>query len=167
MAPHDARGFFAIGVYHAKKEANIGTLLRSAHNFGAAFVFTVGRRYDRQASDTTKAWRHMPLFHFESIEDMMAHVPYDTQVVGVEQDPRAILLPAFHHPERAVYLLGAEDYGLPPAALEAAHRLVEVPESARCLNVSVAGSIVIYDRIAKSHEWPSIPPSVAEEAASA
>ncbi len=144
-----SRGYFAIGVFHAKNEVNIGTLLRSAHVFGAAFVFTVGKRYQRQASDTTKAWRHVPLFHFESIADLMEHAPYDCQVIGVEIDERSIDLPAFNHPERAVYLLGAEDGGLSSEAIEAVHRLVVIPGAARCLNVATAGSIVLYDRVAK------------------
>lgn len=45
-------------MFHAKKEVNLGTLMRSAFNFGAAYVFTVGRRYSEQASDTVRAVRH-------------------------------------------------------------------------------------------------------------
>ena len=154
------RGYFAIGVYHGKHEVNIGTLLRSAHNFGAAFVFTVGKRYSHQASDTTKATRHMPLFHFDTFPDLFAHLPFDCQLVGVEQHELALPLPTFHHPERAIYLLGAEDDGLSKDACDKAHQLVEIPGTARCLNVATAGSIVLYDRIAKAREWPRVPMAV-------
>ena len=144
------RGYCAIGVFHSKKEVNIGTLLRSAHAFGAAFVFTVGRRYQQQSSDTTKAWRHVPLFHFDSIADLIDHAPYDCQVIGVEIDERSVALPDFRHPERGLYLLGAEDAGLSAEAVEAVHRLVEIPGAERCLNVATAGSIVLYDRMMKA-----------------
>jgi tRNA (guanosine-2'-O-)-methyltransferase len=140
---------YGIGVVNTKTPANIGTLWRSAHAFGASFLFTVGRRYRRQASDTTKAWSSLPLFDFESIDDLKRHLPYDSQLIGVELDPRAVLLPAFVHPKHAVYLLGAEDHGLSEPDRAACHRLVVIPGAARCLNVASAGSIVMYDRIAR------------------
>jgi hypothetical protein len=37
-----ARGYFAIGVEGISKAVNLGNLLRSAHAFGASFVFTIG-----------------------------------------------------------------------------------------------------------------------------
>ena len=40
--------FYGIGIVNTKTEANIGTLWRSAHAFGASFIFTVGRRYRRR-----------------------------------------------------------------------------------------------------------------------
>jgi hypothetical protein len=48
------RGFFAVGVDQPKCEINIGTLWRTAHILGAAYLFTIGKRYRRQPSDTTK-----------------------------------------------------------------------------------------------------------------
>jgi hypothetical protein len=37
-----SRGYFAIGVEGISKAVNLGNLLRSAHAFGASFVFTLG-----------------------------------------------------------------------------------------------------------------------------
>jgi len=54
-------------------------------------------------------------------------------------------LETFEHPRRCVYLLGAEDHGLPKAAMEKAHHLVKF-ETPKSINVAVAGSIVMYDR---------------------
>jgi tRNA G18 (ribose-2'-O)-methylase SpoU len=139
------RGYCGVGVYHPKSAVNVGTLWRSAHVLGADFLFTVGRRYERQASDTTKAWRHLPLFHFESMDDLRAHLPYGCPLVGVELDPRARMLSGFKHPERACYVLGAEDHGLSLDALERCHCVVQLPGD-YCLNVAVAGSIVLYHR---------------------
>jgi tRNA C32,U32 (ribose-2'-O)-methylase TrmJ len=51
---------------------------------------------------------------------------------------------------RALYLLGAEDRGLPPAVLRQCHQVVRIPCPVdRPLNVAVAGSVVIHDRYAK------------------
>ncbi len=141
-----ARGYFGIGVCHGKSKQNIGTLMRSAYCFGAAFVFTVGARYPKQSSDTVKSWRHLPLYHFNTVADLKAHLPHSCQLVGVELHERAKPLGKFSHPERACYLLGAEDHGLVGTALDACHVLVMIPGASRCLNVSVAGSIVLFDR---------------------
>ncbi len=141
-------GFFAVGIYGSKTPENVGTLWRTADLFGAAFTFTVGARYGRrQATDTTHARLHTPLFHFGSIDDLIEHLPWSTPLVGVELDPRATLLSRFDHPERACYLLGAEDNGLPPAVIDRCHSIVQV-ESVRpySMNVAVAGSIVCHSR---------------------
>lgn len=147
--PSSGSGFFGIGVYHIKSEVNIGTLMRSAHAFGASFAFTVGRRYKKQASDTTKAWRHIPLFRFDTIESLKGNLPFGCSLVGVELSDGAIELPAYIHPERACYLLGAEDHGMPEASLRQCHEVVKIPGASACLNVSAAGTVVIYDRVSK------------------
>jgi tRNA G18 (ribose-2'-O)-methylase SpoU len=41
-SPPSPRGYFAIGVEGISKPVNLGNLLRSAHAFGASFVFTIG-----------------------------------------------------------------------------------------------------------------------------
>lgn len=140
------RGYFEVGVYHPKSETNVGTLWRSAFQLGASGIFTVGRRYQRQSSDTVKAWRHVPLRHFEFIEEMLANRPYSCELVGVEMGGKR--LAEFVHPERAIYLLGAEDHGLPPAVLAHCNRLVSLESiNANSFNVAVAGSLVLYDRV--------------------
>lgn len=49
---------------------------------------------------------------------------------------------------QACYLLGAEDNGLTKEAISKCQELVYLPGE-RSLNVAVAGSIVLYDRISK------------------
>jgi len=141
------RGYFGMGVYHPKTTENIGTLWRSAHNLGADFIFTIGRRYKKQASDTTKASRHVPLYEYESIEDFKKHLPNGCQVVFVEQAEGAHDLRNFHHPESCAYVLGAEDYGVPEDMMRGYPKVAI--DSPLCLNVAVAGSIVMYDRTLK------------------
>jgi tRNA G18 (ribose-2'-O)-methylase SpoU len=141
------RGYFGIGIENTKNERNVGTLWRSASNFEAAFMFTAGRRYHHQCSDTLKAWRHIPLLQFADISELV--IPHSCLLVGVEIVGQSIDLIEFEHPERAIYLLGAEDHGLSKAAIDRCHQFVEIP-SHRCLNVAVAGAIVMYDRLAKA-----------------
>lgn len=142
------RGWYAIGIENGKDVKNLGTLWRTAHLLGASWIFTIGDRYHRQPSDTTKAWRHVPLWHFASVSDLVSHAPRVTLIVGVELHEDAIPLTRAGHPERCIYLLGAEDWGLSDEAIAACNRLVVLPGE-HSMNVSVAGSIVMYDRYAR------------------
>jgi len=142
------RGYFAIGIENAKSSCNVGTLWRSAFIFGAKFIFTIGRRIPKQASNTVKAWRHIPYFRYDTFEQFYDVLPYDCQLVGIEIDTNSKPIGSFNHPQRSVYLLGAEDSGLSKLATEKTQHLVQLPGN-HCLNVSVAGSIVMYDRINK------------------
>ena len=69
-------------------------------------------------------------------------------LVGIELIESATMLEDFVHPKQACYLLGSEDSGLSKEALEHCQEIICLPGE-RSLNVSVAGSIVIFDRITK------------------
>lgn len=137
--------FFGIGILHGKTPENLGVLWRTAQNMGASFIFTIGKRYAHQASDTHHAVKSMPYFHYERFEDFFKFLPKGVRIVGIEKTEGAANLEDFKHPKRCVYLLGAEDHGLSNEAIEKAHFLVQFP-SQYSLNVAVAGSIVMYDR---------------------
>ena len=145
------RGYFGIGIYHGKNEENIGTLWRSANILGADFIFTIGKRYSHQCSDTMKTPRHIPLFHYNDWDDMFAHVPYSCPVVAVELADNSTPIKDYVHRERCIYLLGAEDHGIPPEILNRCSDIVQLPGD-YCMNVSTAGSIVMFDRINKQEE---------------
>lgn len=142
-----SRGFFAVGIYHPKREQNVGGLWRAAHLYGASMIFTIGRRYQHQASDTSSAANQVPLLHFSDVDDLIEHLPHSAPLVGIELDPRATALNDFRHPERACYLLGAEDSGLPLAVMDRCHQIVQI-ESALpwSNNVASAGSMVLWHR---------------------
>lgn len=140
------RGFFGIGVWHPKKEVNIGTLWRSANIMGASFIFTVGRRYKAQASDTPKTPKKIPLTHYDNTQDLYSHLPHGCRLVAIENPVNATPLEDFRHPEQVAYILGAEDSGLPGEVLAMCHDVVRL-RGERCMNVAVAGSIVMYDRM--------------------
>ena len=138
--------FFEIGVYHPKTAVNIGTLWRSAYQLGAAGIFTIGRRYKKQSSDTYKTFRHIPLRNYIDYDDFNEHRPMDAQLIGIEMDGEP--LSEFKHPKQAIYLLGAEDHGLPDIIQEKCNKIISLSAVNRAsFNVAVAGSIVIYDRV--------------------
>ncbi|PWH85803.1 RNA methyltransferase [Brumimicrobium oceani] len=144
----DEANYFGIGIMQHKRGHNIGTLWRSAYILGASYIFTIGKSYKKQTSDVLKSWREIPLFHYDDFDDFYKHIPYNSKLVGVELDERAELLSEYEHTPRAVYLLGAEDNGLPEEVLDRCHDLIQLPGT-NSLNVAVAGSIVMHDRISK------------------
>lgn len=139
------RGYFEIGIYGVKTEYNVGTLWRSSFQLGAAGIFTIGKRYRRQASDTYKTYRHVPLRHYRTFEEFYDTIPYDCMLIGIEQGGGS--LASFSHPERAIYLLGSEDNGLPDEISRKCHRIVSLDSVGHnSYNVGVAGSLVMYHR---------------------
>jgi tRNA G18 (ribose-2'-O)-methylase SpoU len=144
------QGYFGIGCQNMKTNHNYGTLFRTAQVMGADFLFLIGPRFKRQASDTMKSWRHLPVFQYTDFSDFQKHRPFDCKLIGVELETNATELKDFVHPKQACYLLGAEDNGLTKEALVHCDEIVFLPTE-RSLNVSVAGSIVIYDRIVKQN----------------
>lgn len=144
-----SRGYFEIGIYRGKTPANVGTLWRSAYQLGAAGIFTIGKRYPQQASDTCEAYKHIPMREFLDMDAFMAGAPYSCPIIGVEMGGRP--LSKFTHPERAIYLLGAEDAGLPKNVLAACTQVVSLETiRSESFNVAVAGSLVMYDRMTKA-----------------
>jgi len=139
-------GYFEIGIYHVKSEVNIGTLWRSAYQLGASGIFTIGKRYQKQSSDTLKAFRHVPLRHYETFEDFNRNRPYGAILIGIEMGGGN--LSDFAHPKSAIYLLGAEDHGLPDEILNQCQTIVSLQAiNQPSYNVAVAGSIVMYHRL--------------------
>ncbi len=140
------RGYFAIGVEGISKPMNLGNLFRSAHAFGASFVFTI--RADARAfnmpSDTSRGADHLPSFHFSRLEEL--NLPKGCRLVGVELVDNAIELPVFHHPLQAAYVLGPERGTLSGELLAACDFVVKIP-ARFCINVATAGAIVMYDRM--------------------
>ena len=148
MKTKNIEGYCAIGVFRGKTGHNMGTLWRSAYILGASYIFTIDKRYKKQSSDVLKTWARIPLFHYDSFDEFMQNIPYDCRVIAVELTDEAVFLSDFEHPKRAIYILGAEDDGLPKEILEKCHYTIKLPGN-NSLNVAVAGSIVLHDRAAK------------------
>ena len=143
-------GFFGIGIYGGKNEANQGTLWRSAWQLGAAFTFTVGSRFEKSSADTTKTWTALPAYAYPDWGVFASAQPYCTAWVAVEMGGTP--LEEFEHPDRAVYVLGSEDTGLPSSVLRACAHHVSLPAQegrTPSFNVAVTGSLILFDRMQK------------------
>jgi tRNA C32,U32 (ribose-2'-O)-methylase TrmJ len=60
--------------------------------------------------------------------------------------PDAIDMPSFRHPAQAAYVLGAERTSLSLALQERCDFVIRIP-TRFCVNLAVAGALVMYDRM--------------------
>jgi len=151
------RGYFAIGVEGISKAMNVGGLFRTAHAFGASFVFTVAAAYargDGAKSDTSDAPGHVPFYSFPDVGSLA--LPQDCALVGVELTDDAVDLPSFRHPAQAAYVMGPERGALSPELTERCEFVVKIP-TRFCVNVGIAGAIVMYDRMISLGAFPRRP----------
>ncbi|PHS79548.1 MAG: RNA methyltransferase [Rhodospirillaceae bacterium] len=140
------RGYFGIGAEGISKSMNVGAIFRTAHAFGASFVYTVNAAYGRKQggwADTSNSLEHLPFYDFPTINDMQ--LPKDCRLVGVELTDDAVELPSFRHPSKCAYILGPERGSLSPEMVEKCEFVVKIPTKF-CINVSVAAALIMYDR---------------------
>lgn len=144
----------ALAAWNISKEHNVGSLVRTAHAAAATEVLLVGsREWNVEAARTAELYTdvvHLP----DDPEAFLAHLAAGHwNLVAVELDPRAVNLFEAQYPERPCFLLGAELGGVPPRLLDAASMIVQIPQwgLVPSLNLAVAGSIVVYDHLAKLH----------------
>ncbi|MCB1527491.1 MAG: RNA methyltransferase [Hyphomicrobiaceae bacterium] len=144
--PPPARGYFAIGAERMSKALNLGNLMRSAHGFGASFTFTLGATYQalEARADTSKGQWHLPHYNWSGLDQMS--LPEGCVLIGIELVDNAIDLPSFRHPLKAAYVLGPEMGSLSAPVLERCQHVVRIP-TRFCINVAMAGAIVMYDRV--------------------
>lgn len=151
------RGYFGIGVEESSKEGNMGNLVRSAHAFGASFFFAIAPAVDVYAvrgTDTSGAFDHMPFYTFDTVGDLM--LPKGCALVGVELTPDSVALPSFRHPQCAAYVLGPEMGSVSPALQQKCDHMIKIPMKF-CVNVGVAGALVMYDRMISTGRYPARP----------
>lgn len=141
-----SRGFACIGLDNPKDKLNVGSVLRAASVYQAALVTISGKRYGgHAATDTMKAYRHIPLI---LVVDLFDALPLDCVPVAVDIIEGARELPKYVHPERAFYIFGAEDATLGERITSKCRDIIYVPTNG-CMNLAAAVNVVLYDRMAK------------------
>jgi tRNA(Leu) C34 or U34 (ribose-2'-O)-methylase TrmL len=139
------RGYACIALDNPKTPANIGAACRAAHVYDAGLIVVSGQRFKRSGTDTTKAWRHVPLVETADVFDA---IPFDCVPVAVDLVDGAHPLPRYVHPERAFYIFGAEDGTLGRRILDRCRDKIMVPTKF-CMNLAATVNVVLYDRMCK------------------
>eukprot|EP00475_Leptophrys_vorax_P005392 TRINITY_DN13268_c0_g1_i1.p1 TRINITY_DN13268_c0_g1~~TRINITY_DN13268_c0_g1_i1.p1 ORF type:complete len:289 (+),score=69.09 TRINITY_DN13268_c0_g1_i1:42-908(+) len=149
-------GFFGVGIYRGRRAESLSVLWRSAFQMGASFVFTIGARHGSvmESEDCQIAFRTIPMWRFENWEDFVKSAPFASPIVALEMGGTP--LESFSHPPCCIYLLGSEEDGLPKEVVQSCPHVVEIPTvRARSFSIAAAGSIVLYDRLAKLRSSPA------------
>ena len=143
------RGYACIGLDNPKNPINVGSALRAAGVFGAAFVAVSGDRipykYHTTPTDTMKHYRHLPLIRTDNLYNI---IPFDCVPVAVDLVENARPLPAYTHPERAFYIFGGEDATLGQRVLSWCRDVIMIPTNG-CMNLAACVNVVLYDRMMK------------------
>lgn len=150
-------GFFGMGVEHSSKAMNAGNLIRTTHAFGGSFFFFIQQAVDLREvrkSDTSKAAESLPVFQFDDPNDIV--LPNKCKLVGIELTDQSIELPSFRHPKNAAYILGPERGSLSPEMQAQCDYVIKIPMKF-CVNVGVAGALVMYDRLLSRGRFPDRP----------
>ena len=143
--PPKAPAAFRHGTERSSKALNLGNLMRSAHAFGASFTFTIGATYQalEARADTSKGQSHLPHYNWDRPADLI--LPKGCRLGGCGAFGRggcAAELP----PPLAGGLCSGSGAGIAVAGTPRTMRLaVKIPTSF-CMNVAMAGAIVMYDR---------------------
>lgn len=139
------RGYAAIGLDRPKDTANLGGVLRAAQCYGAALVMMTGGRMGKYATDTMKAYRHLPCVE---VDDLLAHVPFGAIPVVVELVERAKPIFDFKHPHSAFYIFGPEDGSVRKEIVERIPLVIQIP-TVGCMNLAATVNVVLFDRLSK------------------
>lgn len=151
------RGYFGIGVEGVSKAMNVGSLMRTAHAFGASFVFTIGAVYAREEgnlADTSDTPGSVPFYEFADLQEF--RLPTGCVLVGIELLAEAVELPSFRHPRACAYVLGPERGRLSPELAARCDHVVKIP-TRFSINLALAGALVMYDRLITLGGYPARP----------
>ena len=145
---------FAIAAWEISKEHNVGTLVRTAHAAAATEVILTGEReWNIPAARTADLYTE--IVHLDDdVAAFRAHLrSRGWNLVAVELAEGSVNIFDAVYPERPCFLLGAELGGVPQELIQEADLVVQIPQwgLVPCLNLAVAGSLVVYDYLAKRH----------------
>lgn len=145
----------AIVLIDPKFAHNVGAVARAASSFlGVSTVIYTGGRVRLEMQQSKRLPREERMRGYADVTLVNHDYPFDLLVkdavpVGVEILPGTASLAWFEHPEKAVYVFGPEDGGLPKAVRHNCHYFVQIP-GYHCLNLAAAVNVVLYDRVVKA-----------------
>ena len=149
--------------HNIRSTHNIGSVFRTAEGFGVQKIIISGYSpYPTQSNDTrlphiaeklTKQIHKTALgaetivpFEYQESPDIIQLQLDGYTIVGLEQDPRSVLVPDYRPPQKIALLLGEEVHGITDAMRDLCDNLIEIPMKGKkeSFNVSVAAGIALY-----------------------
>lgn len=139
-----------IGLYNPKSPTNVGAIMRAAGCYQADAVRFTGSRFERANKYHTDTKNSKSKIPFDKFDELDTGLDDDVELVCVELAEGATSLPAFVHPDKAIYIFGPEDGSIPQGIVNKADHVVYVP-TIGCMNLAATVNVLLYDRLAKSN----------------
>ncbi len=147
----------AVLLHDIRSAHNVGSVLRSADGAGVSAVYLSGYTptpidaYGRAQKEIAKtalgAECSVPWKYYASATTLIARLKREGwQIVGVEQDARAVDYRTFVPEAHVLFVMGNEVEGVPEKIRNRCDALVEIPMHGKkeSLNVSVAAGVVLF-----------------------
>jgi 23S rRNA (guanosine2251-2'-O)-methyltransferase len=149
--------------HNIRSTHNVGAIFRSSEGFGVTKIILSGyspyptfphdtrlphisAKLTTQIHKSALGAESMVPFEYQEIPNIASYKNDGYRIVGLEQDPRSILLSSYSVPSKIVLLLGEEVDGISPGLRDLCDDLIEIPMVGRkeSFNVSVATGIALY-----------------------
>jgi tRNA(Leu) C34 or U34 (ribose-2'-O)-methylase TrmL len=154
----------AVVLINPKYLHNVAAAIRACSCFGVDTLFWTGTRVNPSAYERLPREERMK--GYKEVQWKNTERPFDhleeMSPVCVELLPSSSNLSTFTHPERAVYVFGPEDGGVPKAVRKLCHNFIFIP-AYHCLNLAAAMNVVLYDRFVKLSQPVWKPSDVLKE----
>jgi tRNA G18 (ribose-2'-O)-methylase SpoU len=149
----------AVLLHNVRSTHNVGSIFRTADAAGVSRVFLTGYtplpvdRFGRPQKDIAKtalgAETYVPWESAKSPGALLKRLKKEGwQIVGVEQDERAIEYSEFKPAEKTLFIFGNEVRGISKALRDICDVIVEIPMRGKkeSLNVSVTAGIILFNK---------------------
>lgn len=136
----------ALALCHTRFDVNLGVAVRSAEAAGLTEVYLVGRG-EMLRSPARGTENVVPVTPLPDAAALVRRArETGRQLVAVQQTPASVPYHRAVYPPRPLFVLGAEDEGVPAALRRAADLLVEIPQWGviDSLNVAAAATCVLF-----------------------
>lgn len=144
----------AVYIGNLKNPSNRGTCIRTGEAFGVNLFLTNDSIKDYKYSQGTS--KHVTWLTNLSEEDVIKYARENNhKIVVIEDTPEAMPLEYVNYPANPLFITGNENEGVSKKFIECARIVVKIPQAdtyCRCLNTSVACSIVIQDWFQKNRK---------------
>jgi tRNA(Leu) C34 or U34 (ribose-2'-O)-methylase TrmL len=140
-----------IGLTNPKSVTNVGAVIRASGCYNADEIRYTGSRYDHAAKHQTDTKNAASTILLHKQESLLDNLDDDVAVVCVELVVGATPLPAFVHPDKAMYIFGPEDSTIRQAVIDRADAVVYIPTTG-CMNMAATVNVLLYDRLAKNQQ---------------
>jgi RNA methyltransferase, TrmH family len=134
-------------LYGVQDPGNVGTVIRTAHAFGAGVALSTGTA-DLYNPKTVRATMGS-IFHAPIAREVLS-LPFLTEAEALGFGTTAAVphggeRPSSQPAEKLVVVVGAEGAGLPEEVISVCQQRVTIPALATSLNAAVAASILLYE----------------------